>query len=39
MDAAANEIMEDTKEKIQALIEISVIENRQTKQGLDYFLL
>ena len=35
MDAATNVTKEDTKEKIQTLIETSIIKKRQTKQGLD----
>ena len=39
MDAATNVTMEDTKEKIQTLIETSIIKKRQIKQGLDLYFI
>ena len=39
MDVAINITKEDTKENIQALIETSIIKNRQTKEGVDSFFV
>ena len=39
MNVAIHITKEDTKENIQALIETSIIKNRQTKEGVDSFFI